>query len=103
MTRSQNQNGKAAQRISPRPLYLQLKPLLKNAVATGAVTPELRGVIRQMCEAQDRARIDSEDFLSAFRSALVEAAIVLGISPGHDRNELLSQVVSVCVDELRRS
>jgi hypothetical protein len=44
-----------------------------------------------------------EDFLIAFKLALVDAANELGIKPGPERDELLARLVTVCIEELYRS
>jgi len=44
-----------------------------------------------------------EDFLIAFKLALVDAANEVGIKPGPERNDFLSRLVSVYIEEFFRS
>ncbi len=63
-----------------------------------AVTAEQRAAIRQICSAPDRDRFAPEDFLIAFKLAMVDAANDVGIPPGPDRNEFLSRLVTVYIE-----
>jgi hypothetical protein len=44
-----------------------------------------------------------EDFLIAFKLALVDAANEVGIKPGPERNDFLSRLVTVYIEEFYRS
>ena len=81
--------------------------LLRNALAGGAagkiITPEQRGVIRQICMAPEKQSFAPEDFLVAFKLALANAANDVGIAPGPERNDFLACLVSVCIEEFYRS
>jgi hypothetical protein len=81
--------------------------LLRRALEGGAsesiVTPELRGAIRGICSTPERHRFEPEDFLIAFKLALVNAANDVGIAPGPDRNDFLSKLVTVYIEEFYRS
>jgi hypothetical protein len=63
------------------------------------VTPELRAAIRGICSAPERHRFEPEDFLIAFKLALVDAANEVGIQPGPDRNDFLAKLVTVYIKE----
>jgi hypothetical protein len=80
--------------------------LLRNALrqsGTGhAVTSEQRAIIQQICSAPEKLTFAPEDFVIAFKLALTEAANEVGIRPGSERNDLLSRMVSVCIEEFFR-
>lgn len=67
----------------------------------GLVTPEQRHMIRELC-AQAGPGHEPEQFLIAFKVALIEAANDAGIAFGSERNELLGRLVSVFIDEFYR-
>jgi len=66
------------------------------------VTAEQRAVIRRICAAPERQTFEPEDFLIAFKIALVEAANAVRIPPGPDRNDFLARMVSVYIEEFYR-
>jgi hypothetical protein len=66
------------------------------------VTSEQRAIINQICSAPEKLAFAPEDFVIAFKLALTNAANEVGIRPGSDRNELLSRLVSVCIEEFFR-
>lgn len=66
-----------------------------DVVVTGAQ----REAIRQICSAPERGRFEPEDFLIAFKLAIVDAANDVGIPLGPDRNELLARLVTAYIDE----
>lgn len=66
------------------------------------VTSEQRAVIRGICSAPERQSVEPEDFLIAFKLALVDAANDVGIQPGPDRNDFLARLVSVYIEEFYR-
>ena len=80
--------------------------LLKSAMTDGArsktVSAEQRSVLRQICSAPERKHFEPEDFLIAFKLALVDAANDIGIAPGPERNDFLSRLVSVYIEEFYR-
>jgi hypothetical protein len=63
------------------------------------VTSEQRAVIREICRAPERGQYAPEDFLIAFKLAIVEAANAARIAPSPERNDLLAALVSVYIDE----
>ena len=67
------------------------------------VTHEQRMALRQICSAPERIGFEPEDFLIAFKLALVDAANDVGIPPGPDRNDFLARLVSVYIEEFYRS
>ena len=81
--------------------------LLKSAMTDGAsakiVSAEQRSVLRQICSAPERKYFEPEDFLIAFKLALVDAANDVGIRPSPERNDFLSRLVSVYIEEFYRS
>jgi hypothetical protein len=80
--------------------------LLKRTVRDGAtsknISDEQRLVLRQICSAPERRAFEPEDFLIAFKLALTDAANDVGIPPGPERNDYLSRLVSVCIEEFYR-
>lgn len=79
-----------------------LRTALRRSVSAGSVTSEQRTVIRAICRAPERHRFEPEDFLIAFKLALVDAANAVGISPGPERNDFLARLVSVYIEEFYR-
>jgi hypothetical protein len=81
--------------------------LLRAALGGGAsesvVTSEIKAVIRGICSAPERQRFEPEDFLIAFKLALVDAANDVGIPPGPDRNDFLARLVTLYIEEFYRS
>jgi hypothetical protein len=63
------------------------------------VSSQQRAAIRLICSAPERDRFAPEDFLIAFKLAIVDAANDAGIPPGPDRNELLARLVTVYIEE----
>jgi hypothetical protein len=76
---------------------------LKAGWTTSRATVEQRAVIREICLGPERAHYAPEDFLIAFKLALVEAANTARVAPGPERNDLLADLVSVYIDEFYRS
>jgi hypothetical protein len=88
-------------RLAPRHEDLLRSAL--SAKSTGrAITSEQRAIITQICSAPEKASFAPEDFLIAFKLALVNAANEVGIPPGPERNEFLARMVSVCIEEFFR-
>ena len=67
-----------------------------------AVTSEQRAIVHQICSAPEKLTFAPEDFVIAFKLALTDAANDVGIRPGPDRNDLLTRMVSVCIEEFFR-
>jgi hypothetical protein len=63
------------------------------------VSSAQRAAIRQICSTPERERFESEDFLIAFKLAIVDAANDVGIPPGPDRNDFLARLVTVYIEE----
>jgi hypothetical protein len=76
---------------------------LRSSGMRKSVTSEQRLVIREICLAPERGHYAPEDFLIAFKLALVEAATAANIPPGPDRNDLLAHLVTVYIDEFYRA
>jgi hypothetical protein len=59
-----------------------------------------RSALTEIYEGGTRRPHTPEEFLAAFKSALSEATEYAGIRAGREREELLSQLVAVCMEEL---
>ena len=81
----------------------ELTDALRGSDARKSVTAEQRRVIRQICAAPERWTYTPEDFLIAFKLALVDAANAANIPASPDRNDLLAKLVSVYIEEFYRS
>jgi hypothetical protein len=81
----------------------QLTDVMRGSRSRKSVTAEQRVVIRQICSAPERWNYTPEDFLIAFKLAIVDAANEGGIPPGPDRTDFLAKLVSVYIDEFYRS
>jgi hypothetical protein len=97
--------------MNPKPQRWRLPPsdqaLLRSAMSDGAtdkksVTSEQRSILRQICSAPERRTFEPEDLLIAFKLALVDAANDVGITPGPDRNDFLSRLVTAYIEEFYR-
>ena len=62
-----------------------------------------RTAIKQICLAPERHHFEPEDFLIAFKLAIVDAANAVGIPPGPERNELLARLVTAYIEEFYRT
>jgi hypothetical protein len=80
-----------------------LRKVLRGASDNVVVSSEQRAAIRQICSAPERHRFEPEDFLIAFKLAIVDAANDVGIPPSPDRNEFLARLVTVYIEEFYRS
>jgi hypothetical protein len=58
-----------------------------------------RSTLRQIYEGETRHAHTPDDFLAAFKAALSDATEYAGIRPS-EREELLAQLVAVCMEEL---
>ena len=81
------------------PSHQELLRAVLAGASDAAVSPEQRAAIRQICSARERHRFEPEDFLIAFKLALVDAAKDVGIPPGPDRNDFMSRLVTVYIEE----
>lgn len=79
-----------------------IRGTLKGRTADSKITAEQRSAIRQIC-AEVMPVAEPERFLRAFVDALVQAADEEGIHYGVERDAMLSQIVSIFVDELHAS
>jgi hypothetical protein len=80
-----------------------LRSVLDELAPEMTVTAEQRAVIRRICAAPERQTFEPEDFLIAFKLALVEAANAVRIPPGPERNDFLARMVSVYIEEFYRA
>jgi len=76
---------------------------MSDGVTDKTVTLEQRSVLRQICAAPERVAFEPEDFLIAFKLALVDAADEVAIKLGPERNDFLSRLVSAYIEEFYRS
>ena len=88
-------------RLAPSHLE-ELRDSLRGS-GSKIVTAEQRRVIRQICAAPERWTYTPEDFLIAFKLALVDAANAANVPAGPDRNDLMAKLVSVYIEEFYRS
>jgi hypothetical protein len=83
-------------------LSIAQRRLVRTALdgnARQVVTPAQRSTIRELCEQARMTSPHPEQFLIAFKGALVEAANELGTPIGLDGNVFLAQLVSVFIEE----
>ena len=70
--------------------------------ATRSVSADQRLALRQICSSPERNLFEPEDFLIAFKLAVVDAANEAGIPPGPERNDFLARLVSAYIEEFYR-
>jgi hypothetical protein len=80
-----------------------LRRVLVGTSEDVVVSSEQRAAIREICSAPERYRFEPEDFLIAFKLAIVDAANDVGIPPGPHRNEFLARLVTVYIEEFYRA
>ncbi len=80
-----------------------LRSVLEGSAPESMVTSEQRAVIRRICSAPERHTFEPEDFLIAFKLAIVDVANAVNIRPGPERNDFLSRLVSVYIEEFYRA
>ena len=76
---------------------------MEGCAPKSVVTSDQRAVIRRICSAPERQTFEPEDFLIAFKLAIVEAANAVKMQPGPDRNDFLARLVSVYIEEFYRA
>jgi hypothetical protein len=81
----------------------ELTDALRGGGERKSVTAEQRRVIRTICSTPERFNYTPEDFLIAFKLAIVDAANAANLPAGPDRNDLLAKLVSVYIEEFYRS
>jgi len=81
----------------------ELRDSLRGSGSTKSVTAEQRRVIRQICATPERWTYTPEDFLIAFKLAVLDAAIAANLPAGPDRNDLITKLVTVYIEEFYRS
>ena len=79
-----------------------IRSLLKGRTADSRISAEQRSAIRQIC-ADVMPVAEPERFLRAFVDSLVQAADAERVPYGVERDAMLSQIVSIFVDELHAS
>lgn len=75
------------------------KAVLKETVSRMMKSVESSALI-EIYEGGTQRQHTPDEFLAAFKSALSDATEYAGIRAGREREELLSQLVAVCMEEL---
>lgn len=101
-THSDASNEQPARWRLPQHHEALLRTALRSSGDGLPVTSEQRAIIRQICSAPEKLTFAPEDFVIAFKLALTDAANEVGIRPGPERNDLLTRMVSVCIEEFFR-
>jgi hypothetical protein len=91
--------------ISDRPTLTRTqRHLLKNALESGSgdgsASRSQREAIRQLCATSRDAAQSPEQLLVTFKGALVDAANEASLPHGPQRNDLMSRLVSLFIEEL---
>jgi hypothetical protein len=87
--------------LAPRHEVL-LRTALRSKTSGLTISSEQRAIIREICSSPEKLTFAPEDFVIAFKLALVDAANDVGIPPGPERNDFLSRMVSTCIEEFFR-
>lgn len=86
------------------PSHQELLRIVLGGASEGVVvSPEQRAAIRQICSAPERHEFGPEEFLIAFKLAIVDAANDVGIPPSPARNDFLARLVTAYIEEFYRS
>ena len=101
-THSNGSNSQPSRWKLPEHHEALLRTALRSSGGGLPVTSEQRAIIRQICSAPEKLTFAPEDFVIAFKLALTNAANEVGIRPGPERNDLLTRMVSVCIEEFFR-
>jgi hypothetical protein len=82
---------------------LKQRPLVREALQSDVNQIEARQtqrrLVRQICSLPEVRALPPERFVIAFKSAVNDAARELGIAEGREREQLLSRLVSVSIEE----
>lgn len=91
-------------RLRLPPSHQELLRIVLGGASEGVVvSPEQRAAIRQICSAPERHEFEPEEFLIAFKLAIVDAANDVGIPPSPARNEFLARLVTAYIEEYYRA
>ena len=101
-TDSDGSNAQPSRLTLPQQQEELLRAALRLGGTGGHVTAEQRAIIHQICSAPEKLTFAPEDFVIAVKLALTNAANDVGIRPGPERNDLLTRMVSVCIEEFFR-
>jgi hypothetical protein len=82
--------------LTKRPL---VKEALKSDVDQTEARREQRRLVREICSLPEVRALPPEQFIVAFKSAVNDAASELGIDDGREREQLLSRLVSISIEE----
>jgi hypothetical protein len=82
--------------LTKRPL---VKEALKSDVDQTEARHEQRRLVREICSLPEVRALPPEQFLIAFKLAANDAAEELGITEGWEREQLLSRLVSLSIEE----
>lgn len=102
LTNSIGADNQSARWRLPHSHLESLCSVLEGSALESKVTAEQRAVIRRICSAPERLTFEPEDFLIAFKLAIVDAANAARIPPGPERNDFLARLVSVYIEEFYR-
>jgi hypothetical protein len=89
----------AAQWTIPFNDLVALRDALRNEPGHHRVTRPQRTVIRRICSRADANSVPPEEFFVVFKQALQNVLQDLRVSLGRDRDELLSNLMTVCIEE----
>src|SRR3982750_3086077 len=83
---------------------LTQRPLLKEALESDSdqskALHEQRRLVREICSLPEVRALPPEQFIVAFKLALNDVAAEIGIAEGRERQQLLSRLVSISIEEL---
>jgi hypothetical protein len=82
--------------LTKRPL---LREALQSDVDQSKARREQRRLVREICSLPEVRALPPEQFIVAFKSAVNDAAAELGIDEGREREQLLSRLVSISIEE----
>jgi len=94
-----NANSQNARGLIPREKFSPLVEALKVDRGPLKVTPEQRAFIQAVCLSPEMRTVPPEQFFVSCKFALNAAADALGLPLGRERDELMSRLFSVCVEE----
>jgi hypothetical protein len=82
---------------------LKQRPLVREALQSDVDQIEARRaqrrLVREICSLPEVRALSPERFITAFKIAVNDAATELGIAEGRDREQLLSRLVSLSIEE----
>ena len=82
--------------LTTRPLVIEA---LRSDVDQSEARHQQRRFVREICSLPEVRALPPEQFIIAFKHAVNDAAAELGITEGRDREQLLSRLVSLSIEE----